>query len=79
MHPHAVLCEKPEKRFKNTNCGFSLIARLSNKEEHNSVLDIEWNHNHPTNSLPTLSFEDIPAEVIVRIKDLFLAGLLPDM
>jgi hypothetical protein len=73
MHPHAVLCEKPEKRF-NTNCGFSLIARLSSKEGHNSVLDIEWNHNHPTDSLPALSFKDITADVIEKIKDLFLAG-----
>ena len=40
------------------------------------MLDIEWNHNHPTNSLHALSFKDIPPAVIETIKDMFSTGLL---
>ena len=77
MNPKDILCDKPQKRFKNTNCQFSLIVRLSKTEkEFGSVLDIEWNHNHPTNSLHALSFKDIPPAVIETIKDMFSTGLL---
>jgi hypothetical protein len=41
------------------------------------LLDIEWNHNHPTNSLHALSFKEIPTAVIEIIKDVFSSGLLP--
>lgn len=78
MNPKDILCDKPQKRFKNTNCQFSLIVRLSKTEkECGSVLDIEWNHNHPTNSLHALSFKDIPPAVIETIKAMFSTGLLP--
>ena len=77
MNPKPILCDKPQKRFKNTNCQFSLIVRLSRTEkECGSLPDIEWNHNHPTNSLHALSFKDIPPAVIETIKDIFSTGLL---
>ena len=78
MNPDQVLIAKPHKRFKNTNCQFSLIARLPRKEgEYGAELDIEWNHNHPTNSLHASSFKEIPDAIVHTIKDMFSNGLLP--
>ncbi len=78
MNPNEVLIAKPHKRFKNTNCQFSLVVRLPRKEgEYGAELDIEWNHNHPTNSLQALSFKEIPEDVINKINDMFSNGLLP--
>lgn len=78
MRPNDVLTAKPHKRFKNTNCEFSLIARLPRKKgEYLAEVSIEWNHNHPTNSLHALSFKEIPGEVVDTIKDMFARGLLP--
>ena len=78
MNPNDVLIAKPHKRFKNTICQFSLIVRLPRKEtECGAELNIEWNHNHPTNSLHALSFKEIPDEVVNKINDMFSNGLLP--
>ena len=79
MNPNEVLIAKPHKRFKNTNCKFSLIARLprNDGEYYGSEIEIEWNHNHPTNSLHALSFKEIPDEVVETIKGMFSNGLLP--
>jgi hypothetical protein len=47
-------------------------VRLSKTDEEcGSLLDIEWNHNHPINSLHALSFKEIPTAVIEIIKDMF--------
>ena len=78
MNPNDVLIAKPHKRFENTNCQFSLVVRLPRKEtECGAELNIEWNHNHPTNSLHALSFKEIPDEVVNKINDMFSNGLLP--
>ena len=47
--PDQDLASKPTKRFKNTNCPFSLIVRIGQNiedEDFSSSIDIEWSHNH---------------------------------
>ena len=48
MCPPEILVSKPAKRFKNTNCPFSRVVRLGKDvdAEYNSIIEIEWNHNH---------------------------------
>jgi hypothetical protein len=36
------------------------IGKNTHSEDFNSTIDIEWNHNHPIQSLHSLSFKDIP-------------------
>ena len=74
--PDQVLASKPTKRFKNTNCPFSLIVRIGRNTEHedfSSSIDIEWRRNHSVDSLHSLSFKDIP-DLIVRQLKKFLLG-----
>ena len=78
--PDQVLASKPTKRFKNTNCPFSLIVRIGQNTEENdfcSSIDIEWSHNHSVDSLHSLSFKDIPDSMIRQMKGIFARGLLP--
>ena len=78
--PNEVLAKEPSKRFKNTNCPFSLIVRVGkNPEAVNfcSSIDIEWSHNHSVESLHSLSFKDMPASVVSLVKEMFARGLLP--
>jgi hypothetical protein len=80
QYPSEILSSRPSKRFKNTNCPFSLVVRLSKKRdvhEVGSTIDIEWNHNHSVQSLHSLSFKDVPASVKNDIKQMFASGLLP--
>ena len=45
MSLNEVFAEKACKRFKNTNCPFSLVIRLS-KDSCPSLITVNWNHNH---------------------------------
>ena len=78
--PNQILASKPRKRFKNTNCPFSLVVRIGRNPDAAdfcSTIDMEWNHNHSVQLLHSLSFKDVPASVISRIKEMFAGGLLP--
>ena len=78
--PDQILASKPSKRFKNTNCPFSLIFKIDKNPDEmdfSSIIDMEWNHNHSVESLHSLSFKDIPASVVCHIKEMFASGLLP--
>lgn len=81
MCPAQILSSKPSKRFKNTNCPFSLVVRLGKRveveEDYNSSIDVEWNHNHSVDSLHSLSFKDIPTSVTNTITQMYVSGLLP--
>ena len=58
--PDQILASDPNKRFKNTNCPYSMVVRIGKAcdgEELCSVIDIEWNHNHSVQSLHSLSFK----------------------
>ncbi len=47
--PGEVLASKPTWRFKNTNCPFSMVVRISRDAEHEdfpSTIYVEWSHNH---------------------------------
>ena len=79
MCPAEILASKPAKRFKNTNCPFSLVVRLRKDvdAEYNSIIEIEWNHNHSVDSLHSLSFKDIPTSVTNTITKMYSSGLLP--
>ena len=47
--PGEVLASKPTWRFKNTNCPFSMVVRISRDAEHEdfpSTIHAEWSHNH---------------------------------
>ena len=78
--PDQILASDPNKRFKNTNCPYSMVMRIGKAcdgEELCSVIDIEWNHNHSVQSLHSLSFKDIPPLVTNQIKEMYANGLLP--
>ena len=78
MSPAEVLSLKPCKRIKNTNCPFSMVIKLSkNPSLCDTLINLEWNHNHAVTSLQSLSFRDIPKEVTEQIQILFKAGMLP--
>ena len=79
-HPAQVLASDPNKRFKNTNCPYSMVVRIGKEDEAEdfcSTVDIEWNHNHSTQSLHSLSFKDISPLVTNRINGMYARGLLP--
>ena len=78
--PGDILGTKPNKRFKNTNCPFSLAVKIGKNAQSAhfpSIIDIEWNHNHAVEALHSLSFKDIPTYVTDKILDMFDNGLLP--
>ena len=79
MCPAQILASQPSKRFKNTNCPFSLVVRLGKRvdEDYNSSIDVEWNHIHSVDSLHSLSFKDIPMNVTNTITQMYASGLLP--
>ena len=41
------------------------------------TMEIEWSHNHPTQSLQALSFKDIAPETEQKVKALFAEGNSP--
>ena len=45
----AYLEKHPSARVQNTNCKFSMaIKPLKKSRDFNTLIDIEWNHNHST-------------------------------
>ena len=68
MNTGEVLSATPAKRMKNTNCRFSLVVKLLKSfTDYNSIVIIEWNHNHSVTAFHTLSFRDIPIEVCIFV------------
>ena len=64
MNHQELSQKKVGKRFKNTNCPFNISIRLKRKfteSEPTSILNIEYDHNHPVSSLQALTFRDISA------------------
>ena len=76
MNPVEVVKKNPHKRFKNTDCPFGLILKYLKlpESDKNCLLEIEYCHNHPVNSLQALSFKDILFETSAEIKRLFDFG-----
>ena len=77
---HTILSAKPFKRLKNTNCPFKLsikTRRYQFIDNNNTLIELNWDHNHPIQSLHALSFKDISPDVVSQVKDLFQKGLLP--
>ena len=81
--PGEVLASKPTWRFKNTNCPFSMVVRISRDAEHEdfpSTIHVEWrkwSHNHSVDSMHSFRFKDIPACMVKHIKEIYGRGLLP--
>ena len=73
MNSKNILLSKPSKRFKNTDCPFSMVLKFQSNinDGYNCLLEIEWTHNHPVNSLQSLSFKDIRKDVATKINELF--------
>lgn len=73
-----VLSQKPAKRFKNTCCPFKMvIKKVKSGVAHPFSVTLEWNHNHPVNSLQAWNFKDVPPHVIDEINSLYERGLTP--
>ena len=65
----SVLRNCPGKRFKNTNCTFSVsfkVKKVPPPDAYSCTIELQWCHNHPTSALQVLSF-----------KKLFATGLTP--
>ena len=75
-----VLRKNPSKRFRNKNCPFSMVIKhRKDLNEFGQVLEIEWTHNHPTQSLQSMSFRDISEHTRVSIMELFEKGYTPSL
>ena len=80
MSPMEVLKKHPSQRMKNTNCPFSLVCKLKRtEEEYPCVVTLEWNHNHPIQALQSLSFRDIPQNVLEEINQMYENGYTPGL
>ena len=80
MNPKQLLKGKPSKRLKNTDCPFSMVFKVKREiDDFPCVGELAWNHNHPVQALQALSFKDIPAHVIDRIRDMYDHGYTPGL
>lgn len=84
MNANEVKRKTPSKRFKNTDCPFSLVLRFLRTScdvvsDFNCILDLEWTHNHPTQSLQALSFKDVAKSTQDEIYKLFEKGFTPGL
>ena len=77
MDPVGLIRQKPSKRIKNTNCPFSLIVKLSRNLGVPSLIEIEMNHNHPTQALQVLTFRDINPAVSDEIRTMYKMDYTP--
>ena len=79
MNSARIIREKPSRRQKNTDCPYSLIFKLKKDSDADfpCELDVEYNHNHPTQAGQTFPFEDIPKEMVDRIFTLFALSYTP--
>ena len=77
-----ILTQKPNKRFKNTNCPFSMNIKLlsnSRNENYPCVVYIEHFHNHPIQALESFSFKAISQDVSEVVSQLFEKQMTPSM
>ena len=44
---------------------------------HPFSVTLEWNHNHPVNSLQACNFKDIPPNVVEEVNSMYERGLTP--
>ena len=81
MNSKDRLKKNPSQRLKNTDCPFSLALKFKRaaENEFNCMLELEWTHNHPINSLQSLSFRDIGKDVSAEIYQLFDNGFTPGL
>ena len=80
-NPVETLKRNPSKRMKNTDCPFSLSFKIL-KIPANGMscnISLQWNHNHPVNSLQALSFKDIPAHIRDEITDMYHRQYTPGL
>ena len=71
-----ILKEKPAKRFKNTSCPFKMVVKkVKSNVAHPFSVTLEWNHNHPVNSLEAWNFKDIPPNVVEEVNSIYERGL----
>ena len=49
------------KRLQNNDCPFSLVVKHRREKLNGfeTVVEVEWNHNHPIKSLQAMTFHDI--------------------
>ncbi|XP_066926380.1 uncharacterized protein [Clytia hemisphaerica] len=81
MNGNKIKKQNPSKRFRNTECPFTLALKFKSDEtiHLNCDLEMEWNHNHPTKSLQALSYQDIHKTTRTNIFDLFDKGFTPGL
>ena len=74
-----IMKNNPAKRIKNTNCPFSMCAKilLDQSLEFPCTIEIKWNHNHGTNTLQAWSYKDLTEEAVNTIKQYFMNGMTP--
>ena len=79
MNHREVLQKNPIKRL--TDCPFSLSIRLKRdlQSVYSARISIDYNHNHPVQSLQALSFKDISEQVSKEIRHLYEKGFTPGM
>ena len=77
MDVEIYLQKQPSARIHNTNCPFSLAIKPSQNPDFNVLVEVEWNHNHSTTSLHSLTFKDLTEETKLKLEELFHVGLLP--
>ena len=62
--------------MKNTESPFYMTVKIKkNCSENPCDVEIDWNHNHPVQSLQALSFKDMSMETAEKCKDYFKQGL----
>ena len=70
----------PIKRIKNTSCSFVLNVKILKVfPEFPCIINIEWNHNHPINSLEALNFKSLRKDVIAKVDSYFAKGYTPSL
>ena len=80
MNSKTKIMSRPSQRFKNTDCPFSLVIKYKRcEDEYNCILELEWTHNHPVNSLQSLSFKDIKPSILSEIYQLYEKGFTPGL
>ena len=74
MNAKEVIKENPSACFRNTDCPFSLcikfVRHVTTDDDYSALIEIDWEHNHPIDSLQALSFKDIPPDVSESVYDL---------
>jgi hypothetical protein len=74
-----ILRKKPSKRLKNTNCPFTLSAKIDKDPStlFPCKIEIDWSHNHQIDTLQANSFKDLSENVTDVIRQYFANGMSP--